>query len=221
MWDEIRHTREIAEPRRLVYALIVLGELESPWLAMQGRFAEAERIIEARRELMTGASMPQRHESIVAGYACNKLWQGRIADMIPVFQGLVPVSPMPFDLTIQWMLVRAGRLDEARALGNLVPSTDDWVAMHHHCIAAEIAFALGQPEAGRALYQWLSPYAGRVCSAGFSVAIGPVDAFLALAARAAGERDIAARHAERALELCAEWEIPLVAQWMREQRDLF
>ncbi|WP_132153332.1 BTAD domain-containing putative transcriptional regulator [Kribbella antiqua] len=223
MWDEISRTRAIAEPRRLLYALIVLGELESPWLAMQGRFAEAERIIEARRELMTGASMPQRHESIVAGYACNKLWQGRIADMIPAFQALVGVSPMPFDLTIQWMLVRAGRLDEARALGTgyLAPSTDDWVAMHHHCIAAEVAFALEQPEAGRALYQWLSPYAGRVCSAGFSVAIGPVDAFLALAARAAGERDIAARHAARALELCAEWKIPLVAQWMREQRDLF
>jgi hypothetical protein len=128
---------------------------------------------------------------------------------------------MPFDLTIQWMLVRAGRLDEARAMGvgNLVPSTDDWVAMHHHCVAAELAFALKQPEAGRALYQWLSPYAGGVCSAGFSVAIGPVDAFLALAAMAAGERDIASRHADAAMDSCEQWEIPLVAQWLREQRD--
>jgi hypothetical protein len=127
---------------------------------------------------------------------------------------------MPFDLTIQWLLVRAGRLDEARAVRTEpVPSTDDWVSMFHYCSAAEVAFALGRREAARTLYQWLSPYAGRVCSAGFSVAVGPVDAFLALAAVAAGEPELAGRHADRALELCAEWEIPLSAQWLREQRD--
>jgi hypothetical protein len=46
-----------------------------------------------------------------------------------------------------------------------------------------------------------------------------VDAFLAFAAMASGEREIASRHADTALELCAEWEIPLAAQWLREQRD--
>jgi len=130
------------------------------------------------------------------------------------------VSPMPFDLAIRWLLVRAGRPDEARAVrAELVPSTDDWLSIHHYCTAAEVAYALEEPEAARSLYRWLSPYAGRVCSAGFSLAIGPVDAFLALAAMATGERNLATRHADRALELCGEWEIPLAAQWMREQRD--
>jgi DNA-binding SARP family transcriptional activator len=221
MRDEIRQVSELAEPRRLAYALIVLTELESPWLAMQGRFDEAEQLLEQRRELIASASLPQRDESLAAGLACLKLWQGRIAEMVPAFQALAPVSPVPFDLTVQWMLVRAGRLDEARALGlgNLVPATDDWLSLHQHCIAAELAFALEHPEAGRVLYRWLSPYAGRVCSAGFSVAIGPVDAFLALAAMATGEHEIATSHADTAMELCAEWGIPLVAQWLRAQRD--
>ncbi|MEI8412372.1 MULTISPECIES: BTAD domain-containing putative transcriptional regulator [unclassified Kribbella] len=221
MRAEISRVRAIAEPRRLVSALLVLGELESPWLAMQGRFADAERLLEERRELIAGASLPQRDESLVSGVACVQLWRGRIAEIIPAFQAMLPVSPMPFELTVQWLLVRAGRLDEARAMGEgvLVPATDDWVSMHQRCVAAEVAFALKEPDAARALYQWLSPYAGRICSAGFSVAIGPVDAFLAFAAMATGEREIAARHADAALELCAEWEIPLVAQWWREQRD--
>jgi hypothetical protein len=46
-----------------------------------------------------------------------------------------------------------------------------------------------------------------------------VDAFLALAAFATGEREIATRHADDALRLCAEWEIPLVERWLRDQRE--
>jgi hypothetical protein len=40
-----------------------------------------------------------------------------------------------------------------------------------------------------------------------------------LAAMATGEHERATRHADTAMELCAEWEIPLVAQWLRAQRD--
>ncbi|TDW81606.1 transcriptional regulator [Kribbella pratensis] len=220
MRDEISRLRQIAEPRRLVYVLIVLTELEPPWLAMQGRFDEADRLIEQRRELVAGASLPQRDESMVAAPACIELWRTGAAGIVPAFRALASVSPMPFDLTVQWLLVRAGRLEEARTVrAEPVPSTDDWVSVHHYCIAAEVAFALERPAAARSVYHWLSPYAGRVCSAGFSVAIGPVDAFLAFAAMASGEREIASRHADTALELCAEWEIPLAAQWLREQRD--
>ncbi|GAA1142052.1 BTAD domain-containing putative transcriptional regulator [Kribbella jejuensis] len=220
MWAEISRLRAIAEPRRLVYVLIVLTELEPPWLAMRGRFDEADALIEQRRELVAGASLPQRDESMVSAVACVELWRTGAAGIVSAFQELAAVSPMPFDLPIQWMLVRAGRLDDARAIRTApVPATDDWVSMHHYCAAAEVAFALGRPDAARTVYRWLSPYAGRVCSAGFSVAIGPVDAFLALAAMATGERELAGRHADRALELCDEWEIPLAAQWLREQRD--
>jgi hypothetical protein len=51
--------------------------------------------------------------------------------------------------------------------------------------------------------------------------MGPVDAYLAQAAAAVGEAELAARHADRALELMEAWQIPLAAQWMRGQRERF
>ena len=51
--------------------------------------------------------------------------------------------------------------------------------------------------------------------------MGPVDAFLAHAAAAVGERDLAARHADDALRLMEEWQIPLAAQWLRDQRERY
>ena len=222
MWDDMRRVRSIAGPRRLAYALVVVSELEAPWLAMRGRFDEAERLLEQRRELIAGASFPQREESLVSGLAGIEVWRGRTAEMAPAFAALGSHSPIPVDLTIQWLLVRAGRIDEARALSNgelVIPANDDWLSMHQHCAAAEVAYAYAQPGPARSLYQWLSPFAGWVCSAGFSVPLGPVDAFLALTAMTTGDRELATRHADRALELCAEWEIPLAARWFREQRD--
>ena len=50
------------------------------------------------------------------------------------------------------------------------------------------------------------------------MASGPVDAYLALAAAATGERELAARHADDAAALAREWEIPLfgLAAGLRE-----
>jgi hypothetical protein len=60
-----------------------------------------------------------------------------------------------------------------------------------------------------------------VCCAGAAVALGPVDGYLALAAAAAGEPAVAARHARDAEVLCARWEIPLVASWLQTQRESY
>jgi hypothetical protein len=67
----------------------------------------------------------------------------------------------------------------------------------------------------------VSMYAGYSCSAGSGLAVGPVDAFLAMAAAATGERELAARHADDALALAQAWEVPLVAAWIREQRTTY
>jgi hypothetical protein len=48
-----------------------------------------------------------------------------------------------------------------------------------------------------------------------------VDAYLALAARATGETALAGRHADDAARLAEEWQIPLFAAWLGEQRDRF
>jgi hypothetical protein len=45
--------------------------------------------------------------------------------------------------------------------------------------------------------------------------IGPVDAYLAMAAAAVGETSRASAHADAALALCDAWDLPLVAEWLR------
>lgn len=51
--------------------------------------------------------------------------------------------------------------------------------------------------------------------------LGPVDAFLALAAQATGDAPAATRHADRAADLMAAWSIPLAAQWLEGQRKTY
>jgi hypothetical protein len=56
-------------------------------------------------------------------------------------------------------------------------------------------------------------------ASGSGTVIGPVDTFLAMAALATGERDLATRHADDAARLCVEWEIPLAASWLAARRE--
>lgn len=84
--------------------------------------------------------------------------------------------------------------------------------------AAELSLYLGEPALASGAYERLAPLAGLNTCAGSSLALGPVDSYLALAAAAAGERDLAARHADDALALADAWDVPLVAAWLRGLR---
>jgi hypothetical protein len=218
---ELRLARDIAERLRLAYLLAVLGEVEAPWLAMRGRFADVERLLHERQRLAVRLDAPNNAVAIAAFVLTQRLWQGGLVEILPAMRAVAAGSPLPVDLAIVWMLVRAGRLDDARSeYGRLTTTTlagDDWISVQKHCQAAEIADALRMPELAAQAYAWLRPYAGRCCTAGFGFAVGPVDAFLALAARATGERAIADDHAADALRLCAEWDIPLVARWLHDR----
>ena len=57
------------------------------------------------------------------------------------------------------------------------------------CILAEAAAMLGDARAGAVLAAELEPYAGRNAQIGFAVLLGPVQLFVALAAKAAGRTD--------------------------------
>jgi hypothetical protein len=67
----------------------------------------------------------------------------------------------------------------------------------------------------------LEPYAGHSSGAGAHNASGPVDAFLACAAAATGSPDRAAVHADRAQQLIEQWQIPLVATWLKGLRERY
>lgn len=119
-------------------------------------------------------------------------------------------------------LLRMEQAEGARAYaaaGEIDLDRDDWFALFTWCTAGEAALGLADAELGAAAYKRAAPYAGRPCIAGSGAALGPVDGFLALAAAATGKLATATAHADRALELCREWQIPVAAQWLHGHRQ--
>jgi DNA-binding SARP family transcriptional activator len=213
--------RELAGRRRLAVPTMVLGLLEAPWLALEGRFAAAERTFTEALAMLSRSSMPQREEAR-AGELVLTLAQGRAAEMVPWLTELADGSPLPLEGVLLLVMIYAGMVDEARARyeqRGLQEFTDDWQALMYMAIAIEVANACGLTELAARMYERMSPYAGRAVVAGSGVALGPVDTYLALAAATVGETALATRHAEDAQRLCERWRIPVAARWLREHRE--
>jgi DNA-binding SARP family transcriptional activator len=223
MWDVAAVAREQAERLRLPYGLVVLDTLELPWHAMAGRLDEGEKSLASITRLSDQMMMPQTEDAVAGALITLRLWQGRSAEVAPVltaFEG----GHIPITSTVLVFLLRSGELEAARAHvaeHPVVLDAVDWFSMLNWGCAAEAALGLADPEMAAAAYDRLAPYAGRVVSAGSGNAMGPVEAFLAHAAAAVGDHDLAARHADDALRLMEEWQIPLAAQWLRDQRDRY
>jgi hypothetical protein len=144
--------------------------------------------------------------------------------MAPLLEEFAAASPLPVTSTVLVFWLRGGQTELARDCWRqhqVDLSDNDWFSMLNWTGAAEAALWLDDHSLASAAYERLSPYAGRSSCAGSGNANGPVDAFLAQAAAAVGEKALAATHADRALELCDEWQIPLAAQWLRGQRERF
>lgn len=223
MWAAAAVARAAAEDQRIAFGEIVLDGLELPWHAMAGRFEDAERIIEHLHRLGERLEHTHADESIAAGHLALRLWQGRSLEMVPMLEAFDSAA-FPFAASIAVYLWRAGEHDRARAVyaerGAPLEHDND-ISLLAWCHAAEIALYLGEAElAGRA-YERLAPFAGYNACAGSALALGPVDSYLALAAAATGELVLAARHAEDALALTSDWDVPLVAAWVRELRTAY
>ncbi|GID30666.1 BTAD domain-containing putative transcriptional regulator [Paractinoplanes brasiliensis] len=225
MDEEIARARADAERYRLATPLVALGWLEMPWLALRGRFADAEKLFAETNDLMSRTSMPQAVESAAGSALMLRMIRGdNSAEMARQLQALAPHSRLPLDSSIVMLLLRAGLADEARAWhaahGLDIDHPEDWYTLVNLCQAAEASAGLGDLVLAAKIYHRLSPYAGRPCSAGGAVGQPPVDAYLSIAAAAAGERERAVRHARDALALCDQWRLPLVAEWIRRTGKL-
>ncbi len=221
MWEMAAVAREHAERLRLPYGLMVLDSVELPWLAMAGRFDEGERLLADLVALGEQMELHQKEEALAGGIMALRTWQGRVAEVVPVVEALAG-GPLPSSTTVAAYMLRSGEPDRARAFLAQHPVELDgvtWFSMLNWACAAEVALGLGDPALGARAYDLLAPYAGRSACAGSGSALGPVDGFLALAAAATGEGDLATRHADRAQELLEQWEIPVAAHWLRDLRD--
>jgi hypothetical protein len=220
MWEVFEEARARAERLRYVYALLVLDSMTVPWLAMAGRFEEAEGRLTSMIELATQSSLHQVDDAIQGNFLALALWRDRTAP-----DGLVEtLEQMPFPMTSAIVATLWIFGEEQQALDYLGAhevdlTPQDWFTMLNWCWTAVAAACSRDAELGAESYRLLAPFAGHGCSAGSGVSNGPVDAYLALAAYATGEREVAARHAEDAVRLAEEWQIPLFTAWLKEQRE--
>jgi hypothetical protein len=222
MHEVAEQARALAVRLHLQYLLLALGCLEVPWLALRGRDPEAEALLVEVRRLAQTSTLPQADDGVVGCELVLRVFQGDGRGVAAALQALSERSQLPQACPVGALLLRFGNADAARQLvesSRIDLDQDDWFSLLNWCTAGEVAVGLGMPELGAAAYARALPYAGRVAVAGSGGPLGPVDAFLALAAAAAGEWETARRHADDAERLCETWKVPRVAQWLRDARD--
>ncbi len=210
-----------AEEQRNLYALVVLDTLEVPWLSMRGEHDRAEALMAHLQETGDRMGLAQLADAVAGAYFSTRMWRGQHEEVLGIIQAMGETNALPLDAAVLTLLVRCDRLEEARtfrAAHDLDLGGDTWFALLPWALGAESALALGDHDLAATTYRLLAPHAGQMACAGSGTALGPVDAFLAMAAAATGEREIAARHADDAERLCREWRIPLAGEWFAGQR---
>jgi hypothetical protein len=208
---------------RIGFGEAMLHGLEVPWLAMRGEFDECERRLEELQSLSRAMAHSDVDEAIAACLLTLRLWQGRAAEVVPVLrqldEGLEDFAP-----TVAVYLWRAGLEPEARtyhAARRITIPPDGEVEMHTVAHAAELSLYLGLPEVAATCHERLSAYVGMVVSLGASMALGPVEAYLAFASAAAGDRAAAGVEADRAVERAHEWGLSVFVTWFESVRATY
>ncbi len=221
MWEQYDLVRPIAAAMHLDYALLVLDSMVVPWLAMRGELERCEQMMGDLVEVVARTRLPQAEEAIGGVVAALMMWRG-----MPLPDEMIAgldASPLPTNATLAFLMWRGGEHERAREwLRTHPPELDhhDWFSQIVWAFAGAMAAYCEDAELGATTYQLMAPYSGNSCVAGSGVASGPLDAYLAMAAVATGEREVAVRHADVADDLAREWQIPLFSQWWRDQRDL-
>jgi DNA-binding SARP family transcriptional activator len=220
MFVAIEEARTEAERLRIPYGLIVLDGLYLSWLALVGRFEECEQVLERIERLDEQMSLEHSGDAKASAYLSMLRWQGRDTELAAVLESIAD-SPFPVSSSVAAAMWRAGDHEGAKAYAAAHPPEldhDDWFTEFAWAHTAELALYLGDNDLGRRVGDLMAPYAGESVSAGSVLASGPVDLYLALAARATGDADAATQHADRAAELCKAWEIPVVGDWLGQVR---
>ena len=222
---ELAAARAEAEASKNLQALVTLDSLEGSWLGMRGETDRFAALIAHLAKLDAQVSISGIDDAVAALHVARLLWEGRHAEMVALAAQVDEQSLLPTGTFRAAMLCRAGDLAAGREFVSGIPSGshDRWPTTPGTARSGGPAVPRPQhtsaTQLGATAYALLRPLAGRSVSAGSGMAVGPVDMFLALAAVATGERDLAGGHAERAAEQCERWRVPLAGQWVRRERE--
>lgn len=228
MWESLRQARDEAATLKLVYLELNLDEVELAWTAAAGRFAECETLMRNIQDRLTMVSPDDGDNELSLDRHFDtfalRLWQRRPLDALPGVLARVE-GGFPMQALAVVALWRAGRHEEAArwfAPDELHELLEQELAFSSPlwCAVAEASLYLGDAELGEHARRRLAPYAGRGSGAD-GLFFGPVDAFLALAARAAGDGPGAAAYADRALALIDDWGLPPARRWLAELRSAY
>ena len=222
--EMVARAREQALGERHLYALLVLDGLEIPWEAMRGNFERVDELLADMASIHERTSVPQSGDALMGAILMQIMWGQKEEGLRVVVPELSRVTVMPIDASMAALLCRIGEVDEARAYleGREIDlSPHWWFSTMVAAMAGEAAMYTGLRDLAANAYEVLSEFRGQPACAGSGTALGPVDAYLAMAAEATGERDLATQHAEDALRLCEEWRIPLAAAWFGDVRSKF
>ena len=189
----------------------IIGVYRSFLALLEGRFAEAERLIETTHALGERASAWTANASHDMQLFLLRREQGRLGDVEQVIRRAAAQSPTYPILrcALTSALAELGATDAARReLDELavddfsgIPFDEEWSASL--ALLAEAAVTLGDTGRSAVLYELLLPYADRLTVSYTEISLGPVARFLGGLAAASGRFDIAARHLRDAAEFSA------------------
>jgi hypothetical protein len=201
--------RDHAARLHLDFPLLVAESMDIPWLAMRGRLDEADAKLAAVTALGQRIAVQNVGDAIAGALVAVRIWQQRTPEVAPLVALVAETGGLPVNAVVLVLWLRGGELDKARAYAAEHPAepvVDDWFSMLERGCAAEAALGLGDPALGEVAYNLLVAHAGETVCAGSGSALGPVDAFLAMAAAARGDLEAAGRHADDAIALMATWQ---------------
>jgi DNA-binding SARP family transcriptional activator len=220
--EELAEMAELAREYRLHFAELIVTGLAHSWSVMAGDVPGAQAHTTRLAELDEQISLAHKQDAL-RGVAFNvPLWFRGVPIDLEQVGTFVHDSPLPLASGATALFLRHGLVEQARevwAAHEFDEVTVNWYSPPYWAFSAEAAVGLGDHEVGAAVYARLRPFSGRCVMSGTNPALGPVDAYLALAAAATGETAIAGEHADRALEQARAWQVPQVEEWLLELRD--
>jgi DNA-binding SARP family transcriptional activator/outer membrane murein-binding lipoprotein Lpp len=220
----VARAREQALGERHLYALLVLDGMEIPWYAMRDDFERVDQLLQDMTRLHERMAVIQSGDALMGALLMRMMWAGQEDEIVAVLSELTRVRVMPVETSVAALMCRVGRIEEAKAYldGKTIDlSPHWWFSTMVSAMAAEAALYTGRTDLAASAYDGLWEFRGQLAAAGSGTALGPVDAFLAMAAATTGERELATRHAEDAARLCEQWRIPLAAEWFAGIRQSF
>jgi DNA-binding SARP family transcriptional activator len=220
--EELAGLADMARAHRLYFAELILVCHAHSWSAMRGDVAAIQWQVARLVELDEQLSMVHKEDSVQGALLYVPLWDRNAPPLDDMVQAFLGATSLPLVTAAVALFLRQGRTDLARATwaGHTFDAdTLNWYSPVYWAFSAEAALGLDDPAVGAAVYGNLRPYRGRCVMSGTNPALGPVDAYLAVAAAAAGDTALATEVADRALEQLRTWRIPQVEKWFLGLRD--